>query len=131
MSAFLSEAGVKEQYTAGLPEELLERLSPELWLMDWERMSRPGNTDMQFALNYTFKSNLEMYPLFQEYFRKHQPPALIIWGKHDAFFDVAEAPCYKRDLTKAEIHILNGGHKALETNFNEVLDLVRRFMLSD
>ncbi|HEY3401744.1 MAG TPA: alpha/beta hydrolase [Ohtaekwangia sp.] len=131
VSAFLSEAGVKEQYTAGLPEKLLERLSPELWLMDWERMSRPGNTDMQFALNYTFKSNLEMYPLFQEYFRKHQPPALIIWGKHDAFFDVAEAPCYKRDLTKAEIHILNGGHKALETNFNEVLDLVRRFMLSD
>jgi pimeloyl-ACP methyl ester carboxylesterase len=130
VAAFLSEEGVKAQYTAGLTEELLARVSPELWILDWERMRRPGNIDMQFGLNCTFKSNMEMYPVFQGYFRKHQPPALIIWGKHDVFFDVAEAPCYKRDLPGAQIHILDGGHKALETNFGEVLNLINSFMSS-
>src|SRR5687768_12203685 len=128
VAAFLSEDGTKMQYTAGLPEELLTHVSPESWILDWERMSRPGNIDMQFVLNCSYKSNIEMYPAFQEYFRKHQPPALILWGKHDAFFDVAEASCYKRDLPKAHIHILDGGHHALETNFNEVLDIISSFM---
>ena len=69
-----------------------------------------------------------MFPAFQEYFRNYQPPALIIWGKYDVYFDVAEAHCYKRDLPKAEIHILDGGHMALETNFDEVYDLITSFM---
>lgn len=69
-----------------------------------------------------------MFPVFQGYFRRHQPPAVIIWGKHDAFFDVAEASCYKRDLPKSQLHILDGGHMALETNFDEVVDIVRGFM---
>ncbi|HZB14849.1 MAG TPA: alpha/beta hydrolase [Chryseolinea sp.] len=128
VAAFLSEDGTKMQYTAGLPEELLTHVSPESWILDWERMSRPGNIDMQFVLNCSYKSNIEMFPAFQEYFRKHQPPALILWGKHDAFFDVAEASCYKRDLPKAHIHVLDGGHQALETNFNEVLDIISSFM---
>jgi len=72
-----------------------------------------------------------MYPVFQEYFRRHQPPALVIWGKYDVFFDVAEASCYKRDLPHAEVHILDGGHMALETNFDEVLSLVSNFMTSE
>jgi pimeloyl-ACP methyl ester carboxylesterase len=130
VAAFLSEYGVKMQYTAGLSEEFLIRVSPESWILDWERMSRQGNIDMQFELNCTFKSNLEMYPVFQEYFRKHQPPALIIWGKHDVFFDVAEASCYKRDLPDARTYILDCGHMALETNFHEVLDIIARFMSS-
>ncbi|HYG40856.1 MAG TPA: alpha/beta hydrolase [Cytophagales bacterium] len=130
VAAFLSKEGIKLQYTAGLSEELLTRVSPESWILDWERMSRPGNIDMQFELNCTYKSNIEMFPVFQEYFRMHQPPALIIWGKHDAFFDVAEASCYKRDLPEAQIHILDGGHMALETNFNEVSDIIQSFISS-
>ena len=126
--AFLSEEGTKEQYTAGLSEELLTRVSPEAWILDWERMSRPGNLDMQFELNCDYKNNLEMFPVFQQYFRTSQPPALIIWGKHDVYFDVAEAPCYKRDLSNAQVHILDGGHMALETNFDEVLELISNFM---
>ena len=128
--AFLSEEGVKKQYAAGLSEELLTRVSPEAWILDWERMSRPGNINMQFELNCDYKNHIEMFPVFQKYFRTHQPPALIIWGKHDVFFDVAEASCYKRDLPDAQIHILDGGHMALETNFNEVLDIIRNFMAS-
>ncbi len=96
VSAFLSEEGIKMQYTGGLSEELLTRVSPEGWILDWERMSRSGNVDMQFELNCTYQSNFEMFPVFQEYFRTYQPPALVIWGKFDIFFDVAEAYCYQR-----------------------------------
>jgi len=131
VAAFLSEEGIKMQYTAGLSEELLSRVGPETWVLDWERMGRPGNIDMQFELNCNFKSNIEMFPAFQEYFRTHQPPALIIWGRHDEFFDVAEAPCYKRDLPNAQIYILDGGHMALETNFDEVLDIISNFLSSE
>lgn len=130
VDAFLSKEGTKMQYTAGLNEELLSRVSPEFWILDWERMSRPGNVDMQFELNCTYKSNFEMFPVFQEYFRVHQPPALVIWGKYDAFYELAEAHCYKRDLPEARVHILNGGHMALETNFDEVLNLIESFMYS-
>ncbi|MBE7177845.1 MAG: alpha/beta hydrolase [Mucilaginibacter polytrichastri] len=125
---FLSEEGTREQYYAGVPGELRENISPESWIIDWERMSRPGNLDMQFRLNRTYPSNIALFPAFQAYFREHRPRALVIWGKHDVYFDVAEAPCYARDLPEAEIHILNGGHMALETNFDEVLGLIRDFM---
>jgi pimeloyl-ACP methyl ester carboxylesterase len=128
--AFLSEEGTKEQYYAGLSEELRLRVSPEAWILDWQRMSRPGNLEMQFELNCDYKSNLEMFPVFQQYFRTSRPPALIIWGKYDVYFDVAEAPCYKRDLPNANVHILDGGHMALETNFDEVLELINNFMSS-
>lgn len=128
VAAFLSESGIKMQYTAGLSDELLTHVSPESWILDWERMKRPGNVDMQFRLNCSYKSNFEMFPVFQAYFRRHQPPAVIIWGKYDSFFDVAEASCYKRDLPESQLHILNGGHMALETNFDEVVDIVRKFM---
>lgn len=130
VAAFLSEEGVAAQYTAGLPAHLLERSSPELPVLDWERMRRPRNVEMQFTLNCSYKTNIEMFPVFQQYLRMHQPPCVVIWGKHDAFFDVAEAHCYQRDLPNAEVHILDGGHMALETNFDEVLGIVSLFMAS-
>jgi pimeloyl-ACP methyl ester carboxylesterase len=129
VSQFLSAEGVKMQYTAGLPEELQTKVSPELWMLDWELMQRPGNIDMQFKLNCDYENTMKMFPVFQEYFRAHQPPALVIWGKYDVFFSVDEAPCYKRDLPEAHIHIIDGGHMALETNFDEVLGLTRNFLM--
>lgn len=128
VAGFLSEEGTKMQYTAGVPEALLERISPELWRLDWSRMQRPGNIEMQFALNCDFQDNIRMFPVFQQYFRTHQPPALILWGKHDAFFGVEEAPCYQRDLQDTSVHILDGGHKLLETNFDEVWKLASDFL---
>lgn len=128
VSAFLSEEGVKMQYTAGLSAELLKRVSPESWIIDWHRMNRPGNIEMQFQLNCDYQSHVRKYAQFQEYFRMHQPAALVLWGRHDAFFSVNEAACYKRDLPNAEVHILEGGHMALETNFPEVVDLIERFL---
>lgn len=128
VAGFLSEEGIKTQHTGGLPSALLARVSPELWMLDWELMKRPGNIDMQFELNCDLENHIKMFPVFQEYFRTHQPPALIIWGKYDIYFSVEEAPCYKRDLPNAQIHILDGGHKVLETNFEEVLQLINDFL---
>ncbi|MGK6352843.1 alpha/beta fold hydrolase [Parapedobacter sp. DT-150] len=129
--SFLSKEGVKMQYTAGLPDRLLIRLSPDLWTLDWALLSRPGNIDMQFDLNCDYQNNIPMFEKFQRYFRKHQPPALIIWGKYDAFFSVEEAYCYQRDLPHAQLHILNGGHMALETNFEEVCGLTKNFITNE
>jgi len=128
VSAFLSEEGTKMQYTGGLPEEMLSRLSPELWMLDWERMKRPGNIDMQFELNVDYQNNIKMFPVFQEYFRKHQPQALVMWGKHDPFFSVDEAPCYKKDLRNVSVNVLDGAHMLLETNFEEVVGFIGDFM---
>jgi pimeloyl-ACP methyl ester carboxylesterase len=130
VSAFLSEEGTKSQYTGGLPNERLINLSPESWMLDWERMKRPGNVEMQFELNCDYKTNIKMFPEFQEYFRTHQPPALVIWGRHDPFFSVEEAHCYQRDLPDAQVYIVEGAHMILETNFDEVMGLISSFLSS-
>jgi pimeloyl-ACP methyl ester carboxylesterase len=126
--AFLSEEGVHEQYTSGLPETLRSTLSPELPVLDWTSMRRPGNLDMQYELNCDYKNHINMFPVFQQYFRNYRPRALVMWGKHDPFFNVDEAMCYKRDLPEADVHILDGSHWALETNFDEVLSLMEGFL---
>lgn len=126
--AFLSKEGTQWQYTAGLSDELQTRVSPESWLIDWERLSRPGNLAMQYQLNCTYKSNFDWFPVFQEYFRRYRPPAIIIWGRHDVFYDLKEAYCFLKDLPDATVHVLEGGHMALETNFDEVCGLIDSFM---
>jgi pimeloyl-ACP methyl ester carboxylesterase len=126
--AFLSEEGTKMQYTAGVPEALLPAVSPELWMHDWDLMKRPGNLEMQYELNCDFPKHFARFPAYQQYFSTHQPPALVIWGKYDPYFSVAEAHCYKRDLPNAQVHIIEGSHMVLETNFDEVLNLIENFL---
>lgn len=126
--SFLSEEGTRMQYTAGLPDHLLALVGPELWTLDWALLSRPGNIDMQFHLNCDYQSNIQMFEQFQTYFRQYQPRALVLWGRYDVFFSLDEVWCYQRDLPAAEVHIIEGGHMALETNFNEALELIDRFL---
>lgn len=128
VAAFLSEDGVKMQYTAGVPKFLLPRISPESWVLDWHQMKRPGNIDMQFELNCDYQNHIEMFPIYQQYFRNHQPPALVIWGLYDAFFQSKEADQYKKELPQAQVHLLSGGHMILETNFDECLSLISDFL---
>ncbi|WP_176885070.1 alpha/beta fold hydrolase [Dyadobacter soli] len=128
LMAFLSAEGIKNQYFGGLPEEILPRVSPELWMLDWAFLKRPGNIEKQFELNCDFKTHFEMFPAYQAYFRDYQPPALVIWGKYEIFFSVEEVPCYQRDLPNAQVHILDGGHDVLDTHFDVVLRLIRDFV---
>ena len=44
---------------------------------------------------------------------------------------VDEALCYKKDLPDAYVHIIEGAHMVLETNFEEVLNLINNFLSSN
>ena len=66
------------------------------------------------ALTFDYHTNLEQYPQWQAWLRKHTPPTLVIWGKNDPIFPQAGAHAYLRDVPEAEVHILDTGHFALE-----------------
>lgn len=114
------------QYTNGV--QRLELIDPENWLVDQTLMERPGNKDIQLALFYSYGSNPPLYPRWQEYFRKHQPPMLIVWGKNDYIFPPEGAYPYQRDLKNVELHILNTGHFALEEEGPRIAELIRSFL---
>jgi pimeloyl-ACP methyl ester carboxylesterase len=116
------------QYTHGVPEDRLDRLSPETWTLDQNLMERPGNAEIQLQLFWDYQFNLDLYPGFQEYFRTHRPPTLITWGEHDKIFGADGARAYLRDLPDAELHLLDGGHFALETHGDEIAALMRDFL---
>jgi pimeloyl-ACP methyl ester carboxylesterase len=102
---------------------------PESWHLDWERMRRPGNIDAQFALFRDYAHHVARFDELADYHRTHQPPALVLWGRHDPFFDVAEVLAYLRVLDRAEAHIYDGGHLLLETHAPECAELMRAFVL--
>lgn len=125
---FLNEESARQQYLAGVPEDQIPLFSPDTWTLDWTLMNRPGHIESLFSLFEDYKTNREYFPKFQEFFRSAQPPTLVIWGKYDAFYSVAEATCYKRDIPDAEIHILEAGHKVLESHFEEIAPIVSDFL---
>lgn len=127
LKGWLGADGTKFQYTAGLQSDQVELLAPELWILDWALLSRPGNIDLQLDLFGDYASNVRLYPQFQAWFRKRQPQTLIAWGKNDPFFTIAGAKAFQNDLPRAELHLLDGSHFLLETHGKEVAELIRRF----
>ncbi|MEH2462155.1 alpha/beta fold hydrolase [Nostoc sp.] len=116
----------KWQYTNGVRNP--EAISPDTWNMDQPFLDRPGNVEIQLALFYSYGTNPPLYPQWQEYFRKHQPPTLIVWGKNDYIFPAEGADPYKRDLKDVEFHLLDTGHFALEEEGDAIADHIRRFL---
>ena len=41
---------------------------------------------MQNDLILDYRSNVALYPEFQQYLRTHQPPLLAVWGENDPSF---------------------------------------------
>lgn len=105
-----------------------ERVSPDGYTLDIAYMSRPDAEEIQLDLVLDYRSNVALYPAFHAYFRKHQPPLLAAWGKNDAHFLPAGAEAYRQDLPKAEVHLLDTGHFALETHALEIGALIRDFL---
>jgi pimeloyl-ACP methyl ester carboxylesterase len=60
--------------------------------------------------------------------QQKQPRLLVIWGKYEASFDPSEPEAYRRDVTQAEVHIVDGGHFALDTAADEIAALIGQFM---
>ncbi len=100
------------QYTHGVKD--VSRISPDSYTMDQFFLDRPGNDAIQLNLLHDYQSNLARYDGWHEFFRSKQPKTLIVWGKNDPFFTVEGAEAYLRDIPKAEIHLLDTGHFALE-----------------
>ncbi|KQW94147.1 hydrolase [Massilia sp. Root418] len=116
----------KWQYHEGARD--VQRVSPDAWTVDQAYMDRPGNKDIQLELFYSYGTNPGHYPEWQAYFRKYQPPMLIVWGKNDKIFPPAGAHPYLRDLPKAELHLLDTGHFALEEDSAAIGALMRNFL---
>jgi pimeloyl-ACP methyl ester carboxylesterase len=128
---WLNFAGTRDQYLAGLPEHLRELPAPESWHLDWERMTRPGNLDAQFALFTDYANHVARFDELAKYHQAHQPPALVLWGRHDPYFDVDEVVAYHRALERMEAHIYDGAHLLLETHAAECAELMRTFVLDN
>ena len=122
---FRSEA-TKSQYTSGVRN--VEVISPDTWAADQYRMDRPGNKEIQLQLFYSYGSNPPLYRDWQAYFRKYQPPTLIVWGKNDPIFPADGAEPYKRDLKNLEFHLLDTGHFALEEDGGEIVRYMESFL---
>lgn len=126
LRGLLTYDATKWQYTEGVKN--LELVSPDGPAHDQFLLDRPGNDEIQLDMFLSYGSNPPLYPQWQEYFRKHQPPMLIVWGKNDKIFPAAGAEPYKRDLKTLEFHLLDAGHFALESNGDEIAAHMRDFL---
>lgn len=123
---FLTPESIKWQYTHGAADGT--RVAPESYALDSALLARPGNDELQLDLSLDYASNVARYPQFQAWFRKAHPPLLAVWGRNDPFFLPAGAEAFKRDNPRAEVHLYDAGHFALETNLAEIAPEIRRFL---
>ena len=97
-------------------------------MVDQALLDRPGIDEVMLDLFYDYRSNVALYPSFQEYFRSHKSPFLAVWGKNDPFFLPAGAEAFKRDNPDAEVHLLDAGHFALESQGLEIAAIIHDFL---
>jgi len=114
------------QYTHGVPDPAA--VSPDGYGLDNFYLSRPGAGEVQLDLFGDYRSNVALYPAFQQYFRSHRPPFLAIWGRNDPFFLPTGAEAFRRDMPDAVIRFLDTGHFALETHAADIAAAIRDFL---
>jgi pimeloyl-ACP methyl ester carboxylesterase len=125
---FLVEpSSTRWQYENGVADCTL--LDPTAWIVDQVGLDRPGNREIQMDLIYDYRTNVPLYPRFQQFFREYRPPTLIVWGKVDYIFPPEGAAPYRRDLPDVETHLLDAGHFALETHGEEIAQRIEAFLL--
>jgi pimeloyl-ACP methyl ester carboxylesterase len=123
--ALLKKEATVFQYTHGVKDS--EQISPDAYTFDQFFLDRPGNDAIQLDLLHNYQSNIALYDGWHEYFRNQQPRMLIVWGKNDPFFTVEGAKAYQRDLPKAELHLIDTGHFALEDSSEFIAAHIRKF----
>ena len=124
----LSLEATKARHAGNDPD--VERHDPDLWMDEYYFLNQPGQSDIQSDLFYDYRTNIEAYPKWQAWMREKQPRLLVIWGKYESSFDSSEPEAYRRDVPNAEVHIVDGGHFALDTAADEIAGLVRNFVLA-
>jgi pimeloyl-ACP methyl ester carboxylesterase len=123
LRAMLTPQTTYWQYTHGVADP--SAVSPDGYTLDNHYLARPGADEVQLDLFGDYKSNVALYPDFQQYFRTHKPRLLAVWGRNDPFFLPAGAEAYRRDLPGAQVSFLDTGHFALETHAAEIAAQIR------
>ena len=123
-SAFAPET-IIGQYTFGTPTN---SVAPDGYTLDIAYTRRPGYEEVQSDLILDYRSNVRLYPAFQEYLRRHQPPLLAVWGRNDPSFIPAGAEAFRRDVPRAVIHFVDSGHFALESHCAEIAKRILDFV---
>jgi pimeloyl-ACP methyl ester carboxylesterase len=106
----------------------VERYDPDLWTDEFAFLNQPGQAEIQTDLFYDYRTNVENYPRWQAWMREKQPRLLVIWGKYESSFDPSEPESYRRDVRNAEVHIVDGGHFALDTAADDIAALIGPFL---
>lgn len=106
----------------------MERYDPDLWTDEFYFLNRPGQAEIQSDLFYDYRTNVDAYPKWQAWMRANQSRLLVIWGKYELSFDPGEPDRYCKDVPNAEVHIVDGGHFALDTAADEIAALVQAFV---
>ena len=128
LRAFLAPETTRWQYTHGVADVTM--VSPDGLSLDNFYLARAGADEIQLDLLGDYKSNVALYPAFQNYFRTHKPPFLAVWGKNDPFFLPPGAEAFKRDIPGAVVRFFDTGHFALETHATEIAAAIREFLAS-
>jgi len=126
VQSFLAAETTIFQYTHGVSDRT--KVSPDSYTVDQTTLDRKGNHEVQICLFRDYASNLKNYDKWHAYFREFQPRTLIVWGKNDPFFTTEGAHAFLRDLPKAELHLLDTGHFALEDHCDQIANAIRKFL---
>jgi pimeloyl-ACP methyl ester carboxylesterase len=127
-TAHLTFEGTRGTYVSGAPPDVVARMSPEVWEEDWRVMNLPGRMDTQRALIRDYGKYVERFDAIADYLARRQPPALMVWGRHDPFFELAEVVSWMQALPRMEAHVLDAGHKLLETHAAAAVSLMLDFV---
>jgi pimeloyl-ACP methyl ester carboxylesterase len=126
LRAMLTPATTYWQYTHGVADAAL--VSPDGYTLDDHYLARPNAEEVQLDLFGDYKSNVALYPVFQEYFRKQKPRFLAVWGRNDPFFLPPGAEAFRRDIPEARVTFFDTGHFALETHAQEIAAEIAAFL---
>lgn len=129
-TAHLTFEGVRNGYLGGMPPDVAARIPTEVWEEDWRVMQLPGRMETQRALVKDYGTYVAGFDAIAQYLGRWQPPSLMVWARHDPFFDLAETLSWMQALPRMEAHVLDAGHKLLETHAavatRLMLDFIRR-----
>lgn len=125
LDMILSLGGTEFFYKTGARD--FAAVSPDAYRLDDFVLTQPENRRIQRALLVDYYDNVVQYPVWHDYLRKHRPRMLILWGKGDPLFLPPGAEAYQRDLSQAELHLLDAGHFALEEDASAIAHRIVHF----
>jgi pimeloyl-ACP methyl ester carboxylesterase len=128
VTAHLTFEGTRDTYVSGVPSDVADRIPAAHWEEDWRVMNLPGHMDTQRALIADYANYAARFADIAKYLERWQPPALMIWGRHDIYFELDEVLSWMRALPRMEAHVLDAGHLLLETHAAAAVSLMLDFI---